>query len=301
LNAVVEEMSQLLKVSVSKKAVVSYELAANLPAIEADAAQLPQVVMNLIINASESIGEKHGAISVSTGVMECDGSYWENTFFSSDDIAEGVYVYFEVSDTGSGMDEAMKQKIFDPFFTTKFIGRGLGLATVLGIARAHKGGIEIYSEPGRGTTIKVLFPAIQHPHVPGVSETSATKDWRGRGVILLVDDEESVLEVGSMMLENAGFEVRTAKDGRTALEVFQECQDDIACVVLDLTMPIMDGAETLRNLHRIREDVKVVLSSGYHEQDVTERLAGASFAGFLKKPYTLETLVGQLREVMESG
>jgi CheY-like chemotaxis protein len=301
LNAVVEEMSQLLEVSVSKKAVVSYELAANLPLIEADAAQLPQVVMNLIINASESIGEERGAISVSTGVMECDSSYWENAFFSSDDIAEGVYVYFEVSDTGSGIDEEMKQKIFDPFFTTKFTGRGLGLATVLGIARAHKGGIEVYSEPGRGTTIKVLFPVMQQPHLPVASKTPATKSWRGSGIILLVDDEESVLDVGSLMLDNAGFEVRTAKDGREALEVFQECQGDIACVVLDLTMPIMDGAETLRNLRRIREDVKVVLSSGYHEQDVTERLAGANFAGFLKKPYKSETFVGLLRGVLESG
>jgi two-component system cell cycle sensor histidine kinase/response regulator CckA len=233
--------------------------------------------------------------------MECDTSYWKNVFFSSDDIAEGAYVYFEVADTGSGMDEEMKQKIFDPFFTTKFTGRGLGLATVLGIARAHKGGIELYSEPGRGTTIKVLFPTIQQPHISVASETSAAKDWRERGTILLVDDEESVLEVGSMMLENAGFEVRTAKDGRDALEVFQEYQGDIACVVLDLTMPIMDGAETLRNLRRIREDVKVVLSSGYHEQEVTERLSGTDFAGFLKKPYKSETLVGLLREVLESG
>jgi len=154
-------MSELLKVSLSKKVVLKYELAANLPAIEADAAQLPQVVMNLIINASEAIGENRGVIGFATGVMECDSDYRQKTLFPGEEIAGGVYVYFEVSDTGCGINEETKAKIFDPFFTTKFTGRGLGLATVLGIARAHKGAIELYSEPDKGTTIKVLFPAIQ--------------------------------------------------------------------------------------------------------------------------------------------
>jgi two-component system cell cycle sensor histidine kinase/response regulator CckA len=299
LNAVVEEMSQLLEISVSKKAVVKYELAANLPSVEADATQLQQVVINLIVNASEAIGEKSGVIGISTGVMECDGDYRENTFFSCEDIAEGVYVYFEVSDTGCGMDEETKRKIFDPFFTTKFTGRGLGLATVLGIARAHKGAIELSSEPGKGTTIRLLFPAIQQPAEQMTREVAAPDGWRGNGTILLVDDEEPVLEVGGMMLERVGFKVRTATDGREALEVFRQCRADIVCVVLDLVMPNMDGEETLTELRRIQEDVKVVLSSGYHEQDVTERLAGAGFAGFLKKPYTEDTLIGRLRQVLE--
>jgi two-component system cell cycle sensor histidine kinase/response regulator CckA len=299
LNSVVGEMSQLLEVSVSKKTVVKYELAADLPAIEADATQLPQIVMNLIVNASEAIGEESGAIRVSTGVMECDGSYWNNVFFSGEDMAEGAYVYFEVADTGSGMDEETKGKIFDPFFTTKFTGRGLGLATVLGAVRAHKGAIELYSEPGKGTTIKILFPAIQQPAVPLAREVPAPEGWRGNGTILLVDDEESVLEVGGLMLERAGFEVRTATNGRRALEVFRRYQGDIVCVVLDLMMPNTDGEETLGELRRIQEDVKVVFSSGFHEQDVTERLAGTSFAGFLQKPYTADTLIALLRQVLE--
>jgi PAS domain S-box-containing protein len=299
LNAVVEEMSQLLEISVSKKAVVKYELAANLPAVEADATQLTQVVMNLIVNASEAIGEKSGVIGISTGVMKCDSDHWKNAFISSEDIAEGVYVYFEVSDTGCGIDEETKGKIFDPFFTTKFTGRGLGLATVLGIARAHRGAIELDSEPGKGTTIKILFPAIQQPAEPLAREAPVPDGWRGNGTILLVDDEEPVLEVGGMMLERVGFKVRTAKNGREALEVFRQCQADIVCVVLDLMMPNMDGEETLAELRRVQEDVKVVLSSGYHEQDVTERLAATSFAGFLKKPYTEDTLIGQLRHALE--
>ena len=299
LNAVVEEMSQLLEVSVSKKVTLKYELAANLPTVEADATQLPQVVMNLMANASEAIGEKRGIVGVSTGVVECDSDYWKKAFFRSEDIAESVYVYFEVSDTGCGMDEETKAKIFDPFFTTKFTGRGLGLATVLGIARAHKGAIEVYSEPGKGTTIKVLFPAFHQPAKPLPGDASTPKNWRGSGAILLVDDEEVVLDVGSTMLERAGFKVRTATDGRKALEVFRRYQGDIVCVVLDLMMPNMDGVETLGELRRIQEDVKVVLSSGYHEQDVTERLAGAGFAGFLKKPYTEDTLIGKLRQALE--
>jgi PAS domain S-box-containing protein len=298
INTVVEEMSHLLEVSVSKKAVLKFELAANLPAVEADGTQLPQVVMNLIVNASEAIGEKAGVIGVSTGVVECDSEYWKKTVFPGEEIAEGVYVYLEVSDTGCGMDEETKQRIFDPFFTTRFTGRGLGLAIVLGIARAHKGVIELNSEPSKGTTIKVLFPAIRHAAKPLAREASAPKGWQGNGTILLVDDEVLVLDVGGMMIQKAGFNVRTAMDGREALEIFRQYQGEIVCVLLDLMMPNMDGEETLRELRRIQEDVKVVLSSGYHEQDVTERLAGAGFAGFLKKPYTVDTLIGQLRQAL---
>jgi signal transduction histidine kinase len=301
LNAVVKEMSQLLEVSLKKKTALKYQLEADLPAVEADPIQLPQVVMNLIVNASEAIGEKSGVIAVSTRVMECDSDYWKGVFFSGEEMAEGVYVCLEVSDTGCGMDAETKVRIFDPFFTTKFTGRGLGLATVLGIIRAHKGAIELSSEPGKGTTIRLLFPAIQQPAEQMAREVAAPDGWRGAGTILLVDDEEHVLEVGGLMLERAGFEIRTARDGREALEVFRQYQADIVCVVLDLMMPNMDGEETLRELRRIQDDVKVVFSSGYHEQDMTERLAGVSFAGFLNKPYTEDALVAKLRQATEAS
>jgi CheY-like chemotaxis protein len=197
------------------------------------------------------------------------------------------------------MDDETKAKIFDPFFSTKFTGRGLGLATVLGITRAHKGAIELDSKPGEGTTIKILFPAIQQPADQPVKEAPAPKSWRGNGTILLVDDEAAVLDVASLMLERVGFEIRTATDGREAIEIFRQCQSDIVCIVLDLMMPNMNGEETLRELRRIQEDVKVVFSSGYHEQDVTKRLAGVGCSGFVKKPYTADTLVGQLRQALE--
>jgi CheY-like chemotaxis protein len=294
-------MSQLLEVSLKKKTALKYQLKADLPAVEADPIQLPQVVMNLIVNASEAIGEKSGVIAVSTRVMECDSDYWKGVFFSGEEMAEGVYVCLEVSDTGCGMDAETKVRIFDPFFTTKFTGRGLGLATVLGIIRAHKGAIELSSEPGKGTTIRLLFPAIQQLAEQMAREVAAPDGWRGAGTILLVDDEEHVLEVGGLMLERAGFEVRTARDGREALEVFRQYQAEIVCVVLDLMMPNMDGEETLRELRRIQDDVKVVFSSGYHEQDMTERLAGVSFAGFLNKPYTEDALVAKLRQATEES
>ena len=172
---------------------------------------------------------------------------------------------------------------------------------MLGIARAHREVIELNSEPDEGTIIEVLFPAIQQSAEPLARDASAPSGWRGSGTILLVDDEELVLDVGGTMLENVGFEVRTATDGREALEVFRQHQGDITCVVLDLMMPNMDGEEALRELRRIQEDVKVVLSSGYHEQDVTKRLDGMCFAGFLKKPYTADTLIGKLRQVLEEN
>jgi PAS domain S-box-containing protein len=299
LSEVVNEMSQLLEASVSKQAVLEYELAATLPAIEADATQLRRVVMNLIVNASEAIGNKSGVISVSTGTTECDSDDLSKAFFVGEKIFEGVYVYLQVSDTGCGMDEETKEKIFDPFFTTKFTGRGLGLATVLGIARAHNGAIELESEPGKGTIIRVLIPAVEQPAEALVRETPDPAAWRGSGTVLVVDDEEPVRAVASMMLENAGFNVRAAADGLEALEIFRKHQGDVVCVVLDLTMPNMDGEETLGELRRIQEDVKVILSSGYHEDDLRERLVEVGFAGFVKKPYTSEALIEQLRQILE--
>jgi PAS domain S-box-containing protein len=301
LNEVVEEISQLMEASVSKKTLLEFKLAANLPAIEADAAQLPQVILNLIVNASEAIGEKHGRIDVSTGTTECDSEYSRKAFFFGDDISQGLYVYCEVSDTGCGIDAETKEKIFDPFFTTKFTGRGLGLATVLGITRAHRGAIELDSEPGKGTTIRVLFPAIRQPAERLTEKVPLPTDWRGSGTVLLVDDEEYVLEVASMMLEKVGFRVRTAQDGREAVEIYRRHQDEIVCVVLDLMMPNMDGEEALGELRRIRADVKVVLSSGYQERDVTGSVVEMGFEGFVQKPYTVETLIGQLRQVLDGA
>ncbi|MCK4340867.1 MAG: PAS domain S-box protein [Phycisphaerae bacterium] len=298
LNEVVNEITHLLEVSISKKVVLKYNFAENLPAIEADATQIRQVIMNLITNASEAIGEKSGVISISTGALDCDRAYLNKTNLD-EDLSPGLYVYIEVADTGCGMDGETCRKIFDPFFTTKFTGRGLGLAAVMGIVRGHQGALKVYSEPGRGTTFKVLFPALDEPAASRAKEALRAEAWHGSGTVLLVDDEETVCAVGRQMLERVGFTVLTARDGPEALDLFRQQADEIVCVVLDLTMPHMDGEVAYRELRRIRGDVRVIMSSGYNEQEVTQRFAGKGLAGFIQKPYHTEELVAKLREVLK--
>ena len=290
----------MLEVSISKKAVLKWNLSEPLPAIEADATQLRQVVMNLIINASEAIGDRSGIISISTGAMECDRCYLAETYLD-EQLPEGLYVYLEVADTGCGMTEEVKAKLFDPFFTTKFTGRGLGMSAVLGIVRGHRGCIKVYTELGRGTTFKVLFPAVPGS-VEGVESVVADKaEWRGEGLVLLVDDEETVRSVAKRMLEHMGFQVITAADGRQGVEIFRSRAAEIVCVLLDLAMPHMDGEQAYRELRRIKPDVRVLMSSGYNEQEVTQQFVGKGLAGFIQKPYRFAALRDAMRRVLPSG
>ena len=300
IGSVLAEIGHLIAASVSKKAVLNYNLAPNLPAIEADATQLRQVFMNLITNASEALGEKNGAITVSTGVMECDRDYLRGTYLD-EELPEGLYIYCEVSDTGCGMDPKTRARIFDPFFTTKFTGRGLGLAAVLGIVRGHRGAIRVYSEPGRGTTFKILFPATRRAVKSPARPLMPDLVWHGKGLVLLVDDEETVRTVGRQMLERAGFNVLIAVDGRQALDIFTKQSNDITCVLLDLTMPNMDGEETFRELLRVKNDVRVILSSGYNEQEAIDRFTHSGLAGFIQKPYQFASLTQKLQQVLETN
>ncbi len=297
LNDVVEDMKHMLEVSVSKKAMVRYHFAPGLPAIEADATQMRQIIMNLVINASDAINEKSGIISISTGAMECDREFLAGSWLN-EDLPAGTYVYIEVADTGCGMDMAMLPKIFDPFFTTKFTGRGLGLAAVLGIVRSHKGAIRLFSERGRGTTFKILFPAVEASAEPQPGGRGIEEGWRGSGTVLLVDDEETIRSLGKRMLERFGLTVLTASNGREALDIFRERSADIACVILDLTMPHMDGEEAFHELRKIRNDVPVIMSSGYNEQEITHRFTGKGPDGFMQKPYKMDILAGKLKEIL---
>jgi CheY-like chemotaxis protein len=244
--------------------------------------------MNLVINASEALGDTGGTISVTTGIMAGDSSDMKDVWLD-ENLREGEYVFLEVADTGCGMDRETMEKIFDPFFTTKFTGRGLGMAAVLGIVRGHKGAIRLRSVPGRGTTFTVMLPASDRPTVVPRYEERRGETWRGQGTVLLVDDEKIVRRIGSEMLRSLGYEVITANDGLDALETFRRHRD-IDFVILDLTMPHLDGEETFRELVALDPDVKVFISSGYSEHDVTERFAGATLAGFIPKPYLLTTL-----------
>lgn len=297
LSEVVEEMTHLLDVSVSKKASLRYNFAENLPSIKADPTQIRQVIMNLITNASEAIGKKSGVISITTGVVDCDKGYLKGSYLD-EELPEGLYVSLEVSDTGCGMDAETLNKIFDPFYTTKFTGRGLGLAAVLGIVRGHSGAIKVYSEPDRGTTFKVLIPAVAQAAEATAEPSDEVASWRGGGVVLLAEDDESVRVTGRNMLKKAGFEVLAAADGAEAIEIFRQRSQEIVCVLLDLTMPRKGGDEVFSELRRIKKDVRVILMSGYNEQDVTNRFAGKGLAGFIQKPYRYVDLVTELRKAL---
>ena len=299
LGRLVQEMSHLLSVSISKKISLITRLEENLPSIEADAVQMQQVVMNLITNASEAIGDKVGTITVRTAAAEVNREYLSQTYFD-EDLPAGRYVYLEVSDTGSGIDEETKRRIFDPFFTTKFTGRGLGLAAVLGIVRGHQGAISLYSEVGHGTTFKVLFPSSEKKAGPDAAQhCEQNRSWRGTGTVLVIDDEEGVRIVAKSALERVGFTIISAEDGRAGLEIFRRRAGEIAVVLLDMTMPHMSGDEVYRELARIKPGVKVILSSGYNEQDATSLFVGKGLAGFIQKPYQPLALIDKVRRTVE--
>ena len=300
MRKLVEEMAHLLKTSISKKATLTLNLERGLPPIQADPSQIRQIVMNLILNASEAIGDRNGVITVSLVAARFDEAHQENTDLYGDLAPGRPYVQLEVTDTGSGMDAETRSRIFDPFFTTKFTGRGLGLAAVLGIVRSHKGALKVRSEPGKGTTFKVLFPALEDAGKEALTNdvVSSLADWRGKGTILLVDDEESLIALGVRMLEHLGFTVLTAADGQQAVNLYRERGKEIDLVLMDLTMPHMDGAEAFDALRRMNPEIRVVLASGYSHEDMTSRFQGKRLDGVLQKPYTLATLREALAGLM---
>jgi PAS domain S-box-containing protein len=300
LRDLIEEMLHLLKTTLSKKVLLNLNLEKTLPPMRGDATQIRQVLLNLVLNASEAIGERSGVITISTGAMDCSHEYLAETYLD-EELSEGLYLWLEVSDTGCGMDKETQGRLFEPFFTTKFTGRGLGMAAVLGIVRGHKGAMKVYSELGRGTTFKILFPAVEDAAGPASRKSDeAGRAWQGTGTVLLVDDEETIRALGKKMLTHLGFEPLIAADGLEALKIYRERQAQIGLVILDLTMPNMDGEETFRELRRINPAVRVVLSSGYTESEIISRFAGKGVAGFVQKPYTINTLRETLCAALEA-
>jgi two-component system cell cycle sensor histidine kinase/response regulator CckA len=301
LSEVVREMAQMLQVSVSKMALLRYELAHDLPAVRADATQIRQVIMNLILNASEAIGSETGLVTLRTGCLFCDANCLKSIWIDQD-LPPGQYVYLEVSDTGCGMDASTLSKIFDPFFTTKFTGRGLGLAAVLGIVRGHQGALQVNSQPSCGTVFKVLLPVSERPVGVRVgsrtsqrARTGATDD---QGCVLLVDDEPSIRHLGERMLKRLGYSVLLADNGQSALDVYRQRADEIRVVILDLTMPQMGGDDTFRALRALNPEVRVLLSSGYTREKVLSRFAGTEPQGFVQKPYQLSELARALEQAL---
>ncbi len=299
LSQLVDDMAQLLSLSVSKNATLKFDCARDLPPILADATQLRQIVMNLVINASDALEERSGVIHLRTGLRPADRTDFDGAHLSPD-LPAGDYIFLEVSDDGCGMSEEVRAKIFDPFFTTKFTGRGLGLAAVLGIVRGHRAALKVVSEPGKGSTFTLLLPRAEGSAQEFASPAADEKIWRGTGSVLVVDDEETVRRVAGRMLEVMGFAVVLATTGPEALEKFQEPGKTFEAVLLDLTMPGMDGSEVFAGLRRIDPHVCVLLMSGFNEQDAISRFAGQGLAGFMQKPFKPETLRTKLREILES-
>ena len=299
LSALAGGMRALVERSIPKNVTLEFELAADLPAAEGDPGQLQQVILNLILNGAEAIGHGHGTVSIRTGRLHVDAEYLRGAIAAPAAEAGADYIYFAVRDTGCGMASDMLPRIFDPFFTTKFTGRGLGLAAVLGIVRSHRGVLKVDSAPGQGSEFRVLFPACPAAAPPRSEHTSSAEAAaKPAATILVVDDEELVRRIAASALEYYGYRILAAADGTEAVKRFAAEPDCIDLVLLDLTMPGLSGEETLRELQRIRPEVKVLLSSGYDQVEATQHFAGQGLAGFLKKPYVAPRLAQAVRAVL---
>ena len=298
LNLLVGETRQLLQVSIGKKVQVDLRLEQPLAPIRATPAQIQQIIMNLTLNASEAIGDKEGRITIRTAnrVMELAEL---NDRFKTSSLPSGNYVLLEIEDTGCGISPESLARIFEPFYTTKFTGHGLGLAAVMGIVKSHRGAIHASSQPGVGSTFRVLFPATTHSKAPFAANHVRTADWRGSGLVLVVDDETSVRTVAVRMLEKLGFNAVDASDGVEGLDRFRRHAGELRLVLLDLTMPRMSGEEAFEEMHRINPQVPIVLMSGFSEKLTFDRFDKVKPAGFIAKPFAYSALQTRLQPLFD--
>lgn len=297
VSGIVEDMLALLKVSVSKHAVVEINLGRNLPPVRANPAQIRQVAMNLITNASEAIGDRDGVIRVTTRLQTV---YSDTPAVASEELAQGDYVRLEVSDTGRGMTAETQARVFDPFFTTKLAGHGLGLAVVQGIVRSIGGAIRIVSAPGKGTAVQILLPCAEHQEkeksstdLPACKETTGVRE----ATILVVEDEDLLREAILKMLRKVGFMTLEASNGSSALDVIRTCKDPIDLLLLDITLPGTSSREVFEEAKRLRPHMRVIASSAYSEETANTWLAGR-FQRFIRKPYRLDQLTDSIRAVL---
>ena len=290
LPDLVRELLTLLQVSIGKGIVLKLHLPDEPIVVDADAAQLRQVVMNLVINAADAINGRSGTVTIRVDRITADDDYLAEAHPEAG-LQAGTYATLEVTDTGVGMDRETQARIFDPFFTTKFTGRGLGLAAVLGIVRGHRGALRVYSEIGHGSTFRVVLPlSASSP----VAHADGDGSWRARGTVLVVDDDPMVRSVARRLLESFGLEVVVAEGGPEAIARIAAAPESIDAVLLDITMPEMSGPEVFARLSEIRPNLPVVLMSGYHEDELTSDV-GAGISGFVQKPFTPADLARRMR------
>lgn len=294
--SLVKEMLQLLTISISKNVTLETDFAAGLPLVHANPAQVRQVVMNLVTNASEAIGERRGVIRVSIGTARVG---LDQQPAGAAPLAPGDYLKLAVSDTGNGMTPETQARIFDPFFTTKGPGRGLGLAAVHGIVRSHSGAINVVSSLIDGTRFEILLPCANEP-VPVVLDsarpTCASEPAKLSGTVLVVEDEDPLRGAVSEMIRRAGLKVIEAAEGSAAVDYFRAYDLDIVVVLLDMTLPGMQGPEVLANLRRVRPDVKVILTTAYSQEMISASLDREQPWAFIRKPYRFGKLMGLLRD-----
>lgn len=303
IGAIANDIVSLMRNSYPSRALVQSEFEADLPAVMTDPSQMRQTIMNLLLNAMESMDPiKGGIVKVSTRLVRLTDDLFVGAILAPEKL-QSEYVLLEVCDNGCGMDEQTKVRMFDPFFTTKFVGRGLGLAAVLGIVRSLGGAIVVTSKRNGGTTFRIFLPSSGQK--PGKTSkllfmAGAEFSLEKTGTILIVDDEETVRDVCRKSLSEAGFKVLVANDGVQAMEIFRENKEFISAVVLDLSMPRMDGQQTFSALRMIVPRIKVLMTSGYSEEEMMTRLAGKTPAGFIQKPYMPGALVDKVRRILSS-
>jgi two-component system, cell cycle sensor histidine kinase and response regulator CckA len=299
LCRLVTEVSTLIRASISKKITLVMDVPDDCILIDADRAQLQQLVMNLVINGGEAIGDQPGILTVRMRT-EHFTERRERPRTEGFPIATGDYVRVDVSDTGAGMDEETRSRIFEPFFTTKFLGRGLGLSAALGIVRGHRGAIGVRSEAGKGTTFTILLPVP--PEVRRAERisghTSFDYESYGGGTILVADDEEGVRSLVASVLEQAGYTVELARDGGEVVTRLRELGDQIRLVILDLTMPTLGGAEAATELRRLRPDIPIIAMSGYGDIELMEHFGQAGVDDFLPKPFSPDQLAAKVRAAL---
>ena len=300
LNHLIERDAKVLSVSCAARATLRFDAADDLPLVTADPTQLRQALSNIVLNAAESEEGDHTEVSISTGVMHCDQDALDQACVVSNKATPGEFVFVEVVDAGNGIESGVMSRIFEPFFSTKFAGRGLGLAAVRGIVVGHGGAVTVKSEGGQGTSFRVFLPVCEVVASPsGAVDAGAAKAMR-QGVVLVVDDEDSILQIARRLLESAGFTVKTASNGVDGLREFRESASDIVCVVLDLVMPRMDGAAAYREMKTIKPSVPIVLSTGYADSEVVDRVGEDALRSLLKKPYDTAALLAAVDKAVSA-
>lgn len=299
LGPLIAELVPILRRSLPEHVAIECQAASPLPAIMAEPSQIRQMVMNLVQNAAEALGSEPGTITIGTGVVRADRNRLGRTFLGNG-LTEGDYVCLTIRDTGCGMAPSVQKRMLEPFFSTKTPGRGLGLAAVQGIIRACNGTLEFVSEPGRGSTFNVLFPALRAPAAAATTLRASADNWRGRGTVLVVDDEESIRELLGAMVKEMGFQVLYANDGLDGVENYRSHSAEIDLVLLDMTMPQVNGKQAFKKIRQIKPDARIILMSGYTKEECASLFGEDGLSGFMQKPFRFGDLRNQIHATLDA-